>query len=82
MASLTAILCGTFVDGARPRGTCGTHAEIIAVPLFLASLFLCGAVVVMSLLRIARRRSAATAVSTAVNAYAVTVTLVLVIPYF
>jgi hypothetical protein len=79
--AVTAVLCGVYVDGVRPRGTCGTHPEFIAVPLFLAALALSAAAIVTSLLRIVRRRSAATAVSTVVNAYAVTVALVLALPY-
>ena len=79
--AVTAVFCGVCVDAIRPRGTCGTHPEFIAVPLFVASVGLSGAVIVTSLLHLVRRRNAATAVSTVVNAYAVTVALVLAVPY-
>jgi hypothetical protein len=51
------------------------------VPLFFASLALCGVAVIMSIVRIARGRGATTLASTAVNAYAAVVALCLALPY-
>jgi hypothetical protein len=79
--SLTAILCAVCVDHLRPRGGCVTNPDLLAVPLFLAALGLSSTVVGLTFFRMIRRCNAATAVSTVINAYAVTVTLILVVPY-
>lgn len=79
--ALAATLCAVLVDDLRPRGPCGTHLEVLAVPALVASLFLSAATIGLMFMRLVHRRDAAVALSTAVNAYAVAVTLYLALPY-
>lgn len=79
--AMLGLMCALGVDATRPRGTCGTHAEFIAVPLYFGAPVLCALGVGLALSHMGRRRPTERIVAVLVNAYTCAVSLYLSLPY-